>query len=250
MIRRLNALGAHDTDLVDGLAYLRPATPFTVEAGASFAGLAADNRPTLVVVDGVTEAMALHGLNSYENGDVARWWPQIPRLFARTGAAVVLVDHVVKDRETRGRWALGAGHKMAAIDGAAFTFDLTRPFAREAVGTARITISKDRPGHLRQHARAGFIAEFRRESWPDGKVTATLEPRRRFPADRAHGEDLPLHRGASRHVQRGVLAAVPGDDKAKALAIEILPVEGSITVEKHGQTHQHVSVTPFRNEDQ
>ena len=59
-------------------------------------------------MDGITEAMSLHGLQLQDNNDVARFMVMLPRRFARTGAAALLIDHVTKDRETRGRYAIGA----------------------------------------------------------------------------------------------------------------------------------------------
>ena len=37
------------------------------------------------------------------------------RPIAAAGAAVVLIDHVAKDKEKRGRYAIGAQHKLAGV---------------------------------------------------------------------------------------------------------------------------------------
>ena len=70
-----------------------------------------------MVIDGVTEAMTMHGLELKDNADVAKFVELLPRPLARMGAAVVLVDHVAKDTGGRGRFAIGAPHKLAGIDG-------------------------------------------------------------------------------------------------------------------------------------
>ena len=82
-------------------------------------------RPSLVVIDGVGESMSLEQLNPYDNPDVVTWWSRLPRHITRHSAepAVLLIDHVVKDTQTRGSWAIGAQAKVASIDGAAYTLD-------------------------------------------------------------------------------------------------------------------------------
>lgn len=70
----------------------------------------------LAVIDGVTEAFAVFGVSSVDNDEVTTWGRQVPRKIAqRTGAAVVVVDHVTKGR---GRFAIGAQAKMSYLTGA------------------------------------------------------------------------------------------------------------------------------------
>ena len=73
-----------------------------------------------------------------------------PRWLARTGAAVVLVDHVTKSQEGRGRWAIGSERKLWGLDGAAYGFESLVPFGRGKTGLVKITVAKDRCGHIRQ----------------------------------------------------------------------------------------------------
>jgi AAA domain len=58
-----------------------------------------DRKPALVVIDGVTEALTLHGFDLGDNVEIARWLELLPRPAARCGVAVLLLDHVVKDKE-------------------------------------------------------------------------------------------------------------------------------------------------------
>jgi hypothetical protein len=88
---------------------------------------------TLAVIDSVTEAMSLLGLNPYDSTETAEFFAQLPRPLAEGGAAVVLLDHVVKDRDNRGRWAIGAQHKMAGSD-VCFSLEAIRPFGRGLTG--------------------------------------------------------------------------------------------------------------------
>jgi hypothetical protein len=124
----------------------------------------------------VTEALAVEGLDMASNQDVAGLYNRLPRPFARAGAAVLLVDHVVKDREARGRYAIGAQHKLAGVD-VAYRLDVVQPFGRGREGLVKVTVTKDRPGHVRQHAvDRERVALMRLTSRADGAVTVTLEP--------------------------------------------------------------------------
>jgi hypothetical protein len=108
-------------------------------------------RPALVVLDGVTEAMVLQGLDPLSNRDAALFSAQLPRRLARCGAAVLLLDHVPKDTDNRGRYAIGAVHKLNGLDGAQFLLENRVPFAVGATGRSSLLLSKDRGGQLRRH---------------------------------------------------------------------------------------------------
>ncbi|MGH2545980.1 MAG: AAA family ATPase [Actinomycetota bacterium] len=154
IVSRLRALGVTEEEIVARFRYLRPEERMDDRARTVLAGLLDELQPALVVVDGVTEMAQLHGLDPVGTRDVAELIA-ILRPFRRTGAAVVALDHVTKDRETRGRWALGSQHKLAGIDGAALLFRLREPFGRSREGVAALEVAKDRPGFLRGQAGAG-----------------------------------------------------------------------------------------------
>src|SRR5665811_792192 len=109
-VERLRDLGVDRERIVSHLVYLRPHEPLTDSTRHDFEE-ALSRHPALVVIDGATEALTLHGLDLSDNADIARWLDLLPRPAARTGAAVLLIDHVVKSKENRGRYAIGAQHK-------------------------------------------------------------------------------------------------------------------------------------------
>lgn len=255
VVGRLLALGVPGDVITERFWYHRIDQPLGLDGVDVLNASLLTAGASLIVLDGVTEAMTLLGLNPYDNTDVAKFWRALPRRLAGAGAAVILIDHVTKDRENRGRWAIGAQHKLAAIDGAAFVFEVVKPFGRgEQHGIARISVSKDRPGHLRQHAAGGVIAELHLQSWPDGAVDAEL----RAPGGNVDGTFRPtvLMERISRYVEEhpgisknGIATAVKGDDKAKRLAIELLASEGYVTIERVRASHTLVSQRPYRNEE-
>lgn len=155
VVGRLLALGTDKAAIRDRFAYLRPED--SLEAIGNREDLAqalGDLKPTLAVLDGVTEAMSLHGLEMKDNTDVARFGQMLPRWLAERGPATVALDHVVKDREQRGRYAIGAVHKLNGLNGAAYVLDNRQPFGIGVAGRSTIRIAKDRPGQLRRHALA------------------------------------------------------------------------------------------------
>lgn len=185
IVGRLQALGLTRADIEGRFHYLRPADRIDAVATATLERLLVDHRPTLAIVDGVTEVMAQNGWSINDNDDVAQFLLALPRRIARHGAAVVLIDHVTKDKEGRGRFALGAQHKLAGIDGAAYTLEVTQPFGIGRDGTARINVTKDRPGHVRGGSLEGrFVGELRVQSLPEGAVHLSLSAR-------SHGSGAP-----------------------------------------------------------
>lgn len=186
VVGRLRALGVAVDAIEAGLVYLRPDEPLYDHHGKSTPGAldfedVLDASYDLAVVDGVTEAMTTEGLELNSNADVAMWLRRLPkRVAAATGAAVVVIDHVTKSSDGRGRYALGGQHKLAGVTGAAYTFTTLRPFSRATVepvtGTVAVVVVKDRPGHIRGRTFEGKVATFELTSYPDGGVSAALVP--------------------------------------------------------------------------
>ena len=113
--------------------------------------LLSSNEPTLVLIDGVTEAMSLHRLKSVDNDDLATFGRLITRPIAATGAATVDLDHQPKAIDNRGRYALGWVHKLNGLSGASIIAENIAPMGVGLRGVTRLRIAKDRPGQLRAH---------------------------------------------------------------------------------------------------
>lgn len=153
VVGRLLTLGADTAAIRDRFIYMRPED--SVDALGNRDDLQqalSDTKPTLTVLDGVTEAMSLHGLEMKDNTDVARFGQLLPRWIADRGPAVVALDHVVKTQDQRGRYAIGGVHKLNGVNGAAYLLENRHPFGIGVTGRSTIRIAKDRPGQLRRHA--------------------------------------------------------------------------------------------------
>lgn len=158
IVNRLLALEADAGAIVERFRYIRPDGALGLAEKVELKALLDRMNPDLVIIDGVAEALARDGLDEDSNADVALWTEKYPRWIARTGAAVVLIDHVPKNKEKRSRGPRGAGHKLAAIDGASYEVIVTKPFSRQRPGEIILKIAKDRAGGVgAMHDTAGVI---------------------------------------------------------------------------------------------
>ena len=148
-VDRLVALGVRDCDILRSLRFVGPERPVSPEALAELLQPA----PSLVVFDGVNEAMALHRWAIREEDGAAEFRRRLVKPCTRVGAAVLSLDHVVKDAERRARTALGSVHKVNGLSGALILLENAEPFGRGQRGRSHVHVMKDRPGFLRRHGQ-------------------------------------------------------------------------------------------------
>lgn len=250
VVGRLLTLGTDPDLLTYHLRYVRPAEALT---GLLMEHLdAATANATLVVVDGVTEAMTLQGLDINSNSDVAAYYDLLPRRLAKKGAAVVLIDHVAKDTEKQGRWGIGGQHKLAGIDGAAYKVLPVDMFGRGKHGVSKVTVAKDRPGHVSEHALGDVIAEFHLDA-THLNMAAELRAPTPMPTS-SDGELRPTYymRKIAMFMllnpdcsQKYIEDNITGNVKYIRLALQRLVAEGFATRTAVGQTHRYRCVIPF-----
>lgn len=247
-VGRLVGMGARPDAISTRFHYVRPDEPLSAGAWAELESVL--DGIELAVIDGVTEGLTLHGLALLDNTDIAKWLELIVRPLQRRGAAVLQLDHVTKDREGRGRYAIGAQHKLAGID-VAYSLRVIEPFGRGVNGSVLISVEKDRPGHLRALAEGKALATMHVESLPGGALEISLEPPEA-------GGDLFRPTVLMGRVSRALVeqpgltanaikAAVTGKAAAVGLAVELLVAEGFVRIERDGQTHRHYSERRFED---
>jgi hypothetical protein len=147
---RMLELGLTADQVKMHLTYIRPeSSPYAAAELPEWRSLLGHTF-VLAVLDGVTDALGTFGGSTKDNDEIAAFMRSVPRMLAtRTGAAVVLIDHVTKDPDSRGRYALGGQAKMNALDGAAYVVEIGEPIGRGMRGTIVMRIAKDRPGSVR-----------------------------------------------------------------------------------------------------
>lgn len=174
ILGRLLAIGAEPAHVRERFAYVQPAGAFGTAEKIELGRILDRLNPDLVVIDGVAEALAREGIDEDKAGPVVGWIERLPRWISRTGAAVVMLDHLVKTKDDQGRYARGSGAKLAAIDGAAYLVRVVKPFSRQRSGTLKIIIAKDRPGGVGAIGETAALA--RLEPKADGaRVLVRLE---------------------------------------------------------------------------
>jgi hypothetical protein len=152
-IERLQALGVPKATIAARFTFVGPDQPVTPEKLARLLA----NRPTLVILDGVNEAMSLQGLKVREEDGAATFRRLFVKPCTAVSAATLAADHVVKDKERRGRDALGSVHKGNGLTGALILLENVEPFGRGLRGRSHLFVTKDRPGHLRRNGRPSGI---------------------------------------------------------------------------------------------
>lgn len=262
VVARLLALGADPAAVLERFTYMAPADPLwwqqkLTRAGIELAQVLEARGYRLAIIDGVTEAMVLHGLDINSNNDVANFYKILPRRLQRESIATVQIDHVPKSKEGRGRGGIGGQHKLAGID-VSFVFEAIAPFGIGRHGVSKISIEKDRLGQLRQHASGRRIADLHLESDPDTHaLLAELRPAEGTPA--AGDQWMPTHlmelvsdfirdcnANGEHPSQRDIEAGVHGKGERIREAISNLVRLGYVGRGLDGRSKfQHTLITPY-----
>lgn len=152
-VERLLALGITGGDMLARFRFVGPERPVTFDALDALL----DPAPSLVILDGVNEAMSLHNVDIMSPDGSAVFRRRLVKPCTKAGAAVLSCDHVAKDPDRRGRGPLGSVHKGNAISGTLIVLENVDPFGRGARGASHVFVTKDRPGHLRHHGKPGKV---------------------------------------------------------------------------------------------
>lgn len=142
--RRSLQLGADPEHLMHRCRYLNDSNPGEILAAQRWAAV---HRPELVVIDGMAECMAAAGKNEDKAEDVLQFMQELVRPFAeKSGAAILISDHVTKSWEDRGLWSRGSGAKMGRYDGVSYALSLIDAYSPGQAGAVLLTVAKDRNG--------------------------------------------------------------------------------------------------------
>jgi hypothetical protein len=152
VVGRMKSLGVSRANLLQYFSYIRPDGPRDAD-DPYWQAILEKGSAELIIIDGVTESLTMWGGETKDNDAITRWMRIFPRTVATaSGAAVVLIDHITKNAETRGRFAIGGQAKMATIDGAAYLVEPLEALAPGRTGTLTMRVTKDRPGFIRKIA--------------------------------------------------------------------------------------------------
>lgn len=244
--QRLTALGVYrETAIGPRFGYIRPEEPLGTNGTGAYRAWAALLAAgwDFVVVDSTNEAMVMEGLDPNDNKDSGTFLRRLARPAIEAGAGVLLLDHVAKNRDTRGTWAIGAQQKRAMIRGASYLVENRKPFGRGVEGEAVLTIAKDTPGAVRQ--RMGHKPDVARLVLTSDGISGRVRYHLAVPPT---PHELVLDR------LRSFLIVNPGASKREIRElsnsdlidqlVEICEEDGRIVVDRTGTGHHHFWIDP------
>ncbi|GEM_PF-5529508 len=260
---RLQALGITDDEVDDAFHYLRPGALDSAR-GHQLGEWAEHEGVGLVIFDGFAKALAACGHDEDKSGPVLTYLDAAVDPFSRQGdgAAVLLLDHVTKDKETRGLWPRGSGAKQGEVSGAAWLLRPRRSFNRETSGVLELVQAKDREGEVGIDGQV--VATVHVDPDPDtGRVAIRLDPptkattdsgapRRTIYMERVsrwiEGENRYGRHPSTTDITKG--DGIRGRKEYRAEGLATLIEEGHVEVDLSGKTHGHVVVRPYREDDE
>lgn len=264
IVSRLLAMGLPAEMIRKQFTYIQPQEkPGLV--GMAHLGDAITPRTSVVWVDGVTEAMSLYGFDPKNDIEVAAFWRQLFRPIAAAGPAIIALDHVIKARDGRGRWATGSQHKLSGLNGCAYVLENVTPFGVGIKGRTRVYVAKDRPGQVRRHCvktshdPAYWLGDMVIDSQEGGALTYLYPPRQEGPGGAADVPDAQLPTEMMERVSRFlegvgevpsknvIETSVPGAVVTKRAAVDLL-VAGGFFERVPGPRNAAIfrSVKPYR----
>lgn len=255
---RMQTVGANHEQLRTRFRYVHPEGPMGAAEILRLFALVEEMNPDVVVIDGVAESLSRDGLSEDSATDFVQWTDKLPRRLARTGAAVVMLDHVAKDSENRGRWARGTGAKLAVLDGAAYTL---RPagaaFSKHRAGKVKLTVAKDRPGSVGAPGETAAVIEFEPHAagslltitvHPDNAAMAATDPWR--PTILMEKISRALEESKTPLTATGIAQLVHSEKaELRAEALERLKFEGHVVEEKRKGSKYLRLLEPFRSDE-
>lgn len=173
-------------------------SPDTPEAFTEHVGDLARWEPNIVVIDSVGELLPIFGASSNDADEFTDVNRRVSVPLAKSGAAVVLIDHLAKNDASRAQGPTGTGAKKRVTDGLMLRVAAVEPFTPGRGGKAVVKIHKDRPGGVRAYvpndrSREQTLGNFCLTDHPDGSLTWAIVDHAARPAV-ADDDKQRLHR--------------------------------------------------------
>lgn len=247
--RLLHDLGATQDELA-ALYYTEPTEPPTPTDLQAII----DHGTRFVMLDAAAGAYHASGLDDNARKDVEQFAAVWIRPLWQAGIATIVVDHVTKDKETRGKFTIGSERKLGQAD-VHLSCEALKTLSRGGTGIVKIHVHKDRPAYLPRPVAA--LVDL--ASHPDTHaVTWTLRQATQTEAETGVFRPTALMQAVSRwlekhpgqHSLNEIESHVKGKDVYKRDALELLVDEG-YAIERKGPRGARLfeSIKPYRRDD-
>ncbi|MBX7444688.1 MULTISPECIES: AAA family ATPase [unclassified Arthrobacter] len=111
--------------------------------------------PGVAVLDSIGELMPTMGLSSNSPDDFTIAHTSVLKPLAMAGAAVIAIDHVAKNTESKAQGPTGTAAKSRAAGGTMLRVTVKEAFTPGHGGAAYLNVKKDRHGGLRSNSPRG-----------------------------------------------------------------------------------------------
>jgi hypothetical protein len=147
LLERLRLLGVTDDVIADRFLYYEPVQRLVADLLDEVCATIRDRGIRLLVGDAFNPWLHVHGLDPNSTLDIEAFWREVADPITRAGAAPVLLDHVAKNADSRGKYAYGSERKASGAI-VHIGFKGLTPFSRGVEGSSLLSTYKDRPGFL------------------------------------------------------------------------------------------------------
>lgn len=246
LLARLRALGVADDVINKLFLYYEPNERLIADLLAEVCADIAERRVRLFVIDAFNPMLNLHGLDPNSTSDVETFWREVATPLTAAGAAPTLLDHVAKNAEGRGKYAIGSERKASGAI-VHVGFRLIDAFTRGGTGKTLLTTHKDRPGYLPRPTIGRLVLTSNGD-----QITYEME------ADHSRSGDtfrptklmervsIALEGRADAVSQNWIEVNVKGKVAALRIAVETLTGEGYVSKESTSRGWEVRSIRPYR----
>lgn len=253
ILERLRQLSVPDDVITERFAFYQPEGALEGYSLDAVIALMAGTNARLVIIDAFTGFCALHGLNPEKTIEIEKAYHLMNPL-CTAGAGVVVLDHVVKNADNRGTYAIGAERKKSGAD-VAIGFTLVEHYGRGKTGKARLIVHKDRPAMLQRPV----VGVFTLRSHPDTHQVNWSIEQDASKADDGTFRPTGYMERVSRYLEKftspmsraDVLEHVTGKDAHLRTAMDALITEGFLMAVEGPRNSQMLTVlTAFREDEE
>jgi hypothetical protein len=149
ILSRLRLLGVPDESIAERFTYFHPDEGIAHEPAMmrDLLALLAKREPALGIVDAWIGALQTHDLDPNIGVEIERWRRTFLEPLRSVCPATLILDHVPKAQDSRGRYSIGSERKASAVE-VHLGAEVLVPFARGKTGRIKLTTHKDRGGWL------------------------------------------------------------------------------------------------------